>query len=174
MQRQRVIGRKTETKRERQEGKMKRKQDRWMKKGEKKICGMEKKDSGSRKREGWDPVISLPELLATLPLNFTHRWKTCSFVLSSRHSFNHSPTFSHVPADTHALPPDTYAHIHRLPPCYFTTFIVLFSVSPSIWLPYEEPQPAVKNYCTSAPIYTTLYKPRVGPAKVSGPTFNTW
>lgn len=134
------------------------------------------------KRKGWGPVISLPELLATLPLNSTHRWKTCSFILSSRHTprhtLDHTPAFSHVQTDTHALTPSTYTHMQRPPPPeptrHFNDFYCsehCFSLHmTSIW----GARAGCENYCTSAPIYMTLYKPRVGPAKVSGPTYNTW
>ena len=84
------------------------------------------------------------------------------------------PAFSHVQTDTHALPLNTYTHMHRSPPAALMTPIVLGSASPSIWLPYGGAVSSCENYCTSASICTTLYKPRVGPAKVSGPTNNTW
>lgn len=82
--------------------------------------------------------------------------------------------FSHVQTDMRALHLNTYTQMHRSPPAVLTTAIVLCSASLSIWLPDGGAIASCENYCTSAPIYMTLYKPRVGPAKVSRPTYYTW
>lgn len=101
-------------------------------------------------------------------INFTHRWKTCSRH-SPRHTLNCTSAFSHVQTDMHALPLNTYTHILPI----LTTSVVLqcFSLHmTSIW----GATAGCGNYCTSAPICLTLYKPRMGPAKVSAPKYNTW
>lgn len=103
----------------------------------------------NKKRMG--SVNSLPELLATLALNFTRRWKTCSSILSSTLTQSHPGILTRTEwyACTHSQHDHTHtcthAHTFTHPPAILTTPIVLLRASTSIWIPYEEPGPTVKT-----------------------------